>query len=73
MLNSMYVRVYPPSKSFLTCMAQVTKDSLNFKNKISPYVGLKLRGRVEKTFLRGSLVYDRENGFDGVRPIGQLL
>ncbi|KAE9411470.1 allantoinase [Gymnopus androsaceus JB14] len=43
--------VWDPDAEF-----NVTKDSLNFKNKISPYVGLKLRGRVEKTFLRGSLV-----------------
>ncbi|KAF9462407.1 hypothetical protein BDZ94DRAFT_1322596 [Collybia nuda] len=56
---------------------QVTKDSLNFKNKLSPYVGLTLRGRVEKTFLRGSLVYDSTLAVDqqlsGVEPIGRLL
>ncbi|KAJ4483394.1 allantoinase [Lentinula aciculospora] len=51
----------------------VTEDSLEFKNKISPYVGLKLRGRVEKTFLRGSLIYDRVSGFDVVEPKGELL
>jgi allantoinase len=51
---------------------QVTKDSLNFKNKLSPYEGLTLRGRVEKTFLRGSLVYDHAKG--GILdPIGNLL
>ncbi|KIK67392.1 hypothetical protein GYMLUDRAFT_37505 [Collybiopsis luxurians FD-317 M1] len=52
---------------------EVTKDSLNFKNKLSPYVGLKLRGKVKKTFLRGSMVYDHFSGFDGVKPLGKLL
>ncbi|KAJ3899681.1 allantoinase [Lentinula edodes] len=51
----------------------VTQESLNFKNKVSPYVGLKLRGRVEKTFIRGSIVYDRISGFDGLNPSGELL
>ncbi|KAJ4002068.1 allantoinase [Lentinula boryana] len=51
----------------------VTEESLRFKNKISPYVGLKVRGRVEKTFLRGSLIYDCVNGFDGIEPKGELL
>ncbi|KAF9071739.1 allantoinase [Rhodocollybia butyracea] len=51
----------------------VTKDSLNFKNKISPYVGFQLRGRVEKTFLRGNLIYDSINGFEGVKLLGNLL
>ncbi|KAG7098561.1 hypothetical protein E1B28_000494 [Marasmius oreades] len=41
---------------------EITEDSLNFKNKVSPYVGMKLQGRVEKTFLRGSLAYDWRNG-----------
>ncbi|KAF8893304.1 allantoinase [Infundibulicybe gibba] len=53
---------------------EITKESLNFKNKISPYVGLKLRGRVEKTFLRGALVYDRMGGgLGGLGPTGKLL
>ncbi|KAF8070466.1 hypothetical protein FPV67DRAFT_1487495 [Lyophyllum atratum] len=52
----------------------VTPDSLNFKNKISPYVGMTLRGQVEQTFLRGSLVYDivAHERF-GLTPKGRLL
>ncbi|KAJ7579215.1 allantoinase [Mycena floridula] len=52
---------------------EVKRESLNFKNKLSPYVGLRLRGRVEKTFLRGSLVYNYTTGFEGVEPTGKLL
>lgn len=51
---------------------QVTQDSLLFKNKMSPYEGLELRGRVEQTFLRGRLVYDRIDGFIP-HPTGNLL
>ncbi|KAJ3762396.1 allantoinase [Lentinula raphanica] len=51
----------------------VAEESLQFKNKISPYVGLELRGRVEKTFLRGSLVYDGSRGVEGIEPEGMLL
>lgn len=51
---------------------QVTKETLNFKNKLSPYEGLTLKGRVEQTFLRGTLVYDAGE-FVAAKPIGQLL
>jgi allantoinase len=53
--------------------SQVTKESLNFKNKLCPYEGLSLRGRVEKTFVRGNLVYDSKGGFEGLKPKGILL
>lgn len=53
---------------------QVTKELLQYKNKISPYQGMTLTGRVEKTYLRGSLVYDRTaGGFTGLPPRGRLL
>ena len=53
---------------------QVTKASLNFKNKLTPYEGLTLSGQVEKTFLRGRLVYSRqEAGFAGGDAPGVLL
>ncbi|KAF7321296.1 hypothetical protein MKEN_00649600 [Mycena kentingensis (nom. inval.)] len=45
--------IFDPDAEFV-----VTKESLQFKNKISPYVGMTLRGRVKQTFVRGSLVYD---------------
>ncbi|KAH9948047.1 allantoinase [Amylocystis lapponica] len=61
--------VWDPEAEF-----EVTRESLNFKNKLTPYEGLTLRGRVEKTFLRGRLVYDlAAGGFEGLAPVGQLL
>ncbi|EPQ57756.1 allantoinase [Gloeophyllum trabeum ATCC 11539] len=51
----------------------VTKENLNFKNKLSPYEGMTLAGRVEKTYLRGQLVYDAETRFEGREPTGVLL
>ncbi|KAI0695031.1 allantoinase [Cytidiella melzeri] len=52
---------------------KVKQESLKFRNKLSPYQGLTLKGRVEKTFLRGHLVYDALEGFGTAQPIGQLL
>lgn len=53
---------------------QVTRESLNFKNKLTPYEGMMLSGRVDKTYLRGNLVYDRNaEGFEGLKPTGKLL
>jgi len=43
---------WDPSAKF-----SVTKSMLAFKNKMSPYEGLALQGRVSKTFLRGRLVW----------------
>ncbi|EIM92253.1 allantoinase [Stereum hirsutum FP-91666 SS1] len=52
----------------------VTRESLNFKNKLTPYEGMMLSGRVDKTYLRGNLVYDRNaEGFEGLKPTGKLL
>lgn len=52
---------------------QVTKDMMKFKNKLSPYEGLTLRGQVEQTFLRGRVAYDRKTGFGDLKPTGVLL
>jgi len=52
---------------------KVTNESLNFKNKLTPYDGLTLRGRVERTYLGGTLVYDSSHGFEGFEPVGKLL
>ena len=37
---------------------KVNKEELHFKNKISPYVGAELRGRVKETWLRGERIYE---------------
>ncbi|KIJ67794.1 hypothetical protein HYDPIDRAFT_173555 [Hydnomerulius pinastri MD-312] len=53
---------------------EVSKEDFHFKNKLSAYEGLTLKGVVQQTFLRGHMVYDRsQNGFDGLDPIGNLL
>ncbi|HMG84260.1 MAG TPA: allantoinase AllB [Terracidiphilus sp.] len=35
----------------------VSQDDLHFRHKISPYLGAKLRGRVQETWLRGERVF----------------
>jgi len=52
---------------------KVTKESLNFKNKLSPYEGTILDGSIEQTYLRGTLIYDRNIGFENILPTGKLL
>ncbi|KAG2126288.1 hypothetical protein DEU56DRAFT_822638 [Suillus clintonianus] len=54
---------------------KVSKEHLYFKNKLTPYEGMTLRGLVHKTFVRGRLAYDSalQDGFKGLRPAGELL
>ena len=56
---------------------QVSQDLLHYKNKVSPYEGLKLHGRVQQTYLRGKKIFDStsdsDNNFSGMGPIGKLL
>ncbi|KAI0074781.1 allantoinase [Panus rudis PR-1116 ss-1] len=59
--------IFDPSATF-----KVTKDSLHFKNKVTPYENLTLTGRVQRTYLRGEVVYDLNTGF-GLEPLGKLL
>ncbi|KIJ28127.1 hypothetical protein M422DRAFT_270622, partial [Sphaerobolus stellatus SS14] len=62
--------IFDPNAEF-----KVTKEVLNFKNKVSPYTGLTLKGRVEKSILRGQTVWDRTKEGDGFceTPFGRLL
>lgn len=41
---------------------EITKDGLLFRNKMSPYVGKTLDGRIEKTYLGGKLAFDADKG-----------
>lgn len=53
---------------------KVSKECFYFKNKLSAFDGMVLRGIVLQVFLRGSLAYDKDkNGFDGLTPQGKLL
>ncbi len=42
-------------------------------NTLRSAEGLKLKGAVLETYLRGTKVFDRSTGFKGIEPSGQLL
>lgn len=50
----------------------VTADMMLHRHPLTPYLGIRLRGVVEATYVRGRLAYDRETGPAGAPP-GQLL
>jgi allantoinase len=47
----------------------VAPEHLHFRHPVSPYIGARLRGMVQQTYLRGTCIYDRGN-FLG-QPIGR--
>jgi allantoinase len=54
--------------------AQVTKETLRFKNKLTPYEGLVLSGQVQQTILRGSPIYSGiSDTFTNLEQSGVLL
>jgi allantoinase len=58
----------------IDCGNQVTKETIQFKNKVTPYEGLVLSGRVEQTILRGHPIYNgTSDTFHGLVPSGLLL
>lgn len=74
--------VFDPTSQFLvswstphtytgSIVAQVTKDRLKFKNKLSPYEGRKLRGEVLQTYLRGELIFEHNKVLE--MPRGRML
>jgi allantoinase len=58
--------VWHPEKGF-----KVVPEIIQFKNKITPYSGMNLKGVVEATFVRGEEVY--KNGKFADNPSGELL
>ncbi|KAK8846825.1 allantoinase [Kwoniella newhampshirensis] len=48
--------VFDPAAEF-----EVSQETLRFKNKVSPYVGMKLRGVVERTYVGGQIAWDGSN------------
>ncbi len=58
--------IFQPEKEF-----KVVPEIIEFKNKLTPYSGMNLRGVVEATYVRGTKVY--ESGQFPVQPIGVLL
>jgi allantoinase len=58
--------IWNPEKEF-----KVAPEIIEFKNKITPYAGMNLRGVVETTFVRGKKVYER--GQFAENPFGELI
>lgn len=56
---------------FLSTTADAAQETLRFKNKVSPYIGKRLRGLVEKTYVGGKLVWD--NGRAGGAAVGRFV
>jgi allantoinase len=49
----------------------ITADIIKYRHKITPYEGKTVRGKVDRTYLRGTLVY--EDGELQGKPLGQPL
>lgn len=65
------IAVFDPEASF-----EVATKHMHFKNKITPYEGKTLHGRVQQTWLRGKKIFDLESSehFDEkAGPVGELL
>ncbi|SDI79352.1 allantoinase AllB [Alteribacillus bidgolensis] len=56
-----------PNQSYV-----VQKDDLYYRHQHSPYIGRKINCRVTKTFVRGNLMFDVNEGIVG-EPVGQLI
>jgi allantoinase len=57
--------IWDPEEEFT-----ITSDAIRYKNKITPYLGKKVKGRIHKTYLAGKLVYEHDN-FNG--PYGSII
>jgi len=51
---------------------EIKKEMLQFKNKLSPYEGLTLKGAVKETILRGRRIWSSSKGFE-TEPTGRLI
>jgi allantoinase len=51
---------------------EVSAADLYYRHKHSPYIGRKINCRVTKTFVRGHLVFDLQEGIVG-EPVGKLI
>ncbi len=61
------VVIWNPSETFA-----VEPKNIYHRHQLTPYAGRRLRGVVEKTFLRGQLIYERGR-FPIEKPAGKLL
>jgi len=60
--------IFNPSKSFT-----VRTGDIQFKNKLSAYEGQELVGIVEKTMLRGNVIYENGHVIEDSGPQGHLI
>ncbi|MEW5798737.1 MAG: allantoinase AllB [Bacteroidota bacterium] len=60
------ILVFNPEKSFI-----VSQSMIHHRHKLTPYVGRTLLGSIERTYVRGSLVYDNNKFID--TPSGNIL
>jgi allantoinase len=58
--------IFQPEKEF-----KVVPEIIEFKNKLTPYSGMNLRGVIEATYVRGKKVC--ENGEFAAKPEGELI
>lgn len=61
-----------PTSSSFSRIAAMFFDDLEYRHKVSPYVGRTIGARITKTILRGDVIYDIEQGFP-VAPKGQFI
>lgn len=59
--------IWDPEKSF-----SVRRESIQHKNKLTPYLDMELLGVVEKTILSGEIIFSKDDGILG-NPTGRLL
>lgn len=57
--------IWDPEKEF-----EVQEENIHHKNKLTPYIGFKLRGEVHATIVRGRIVY-KQGSFS--QPLGKHL
>ncbi|KAG2176161.1 hypothetical protein INT43_005394 [Umbelopsis isabellina] len=60
--------IWEPESTFT-----VQAADLQFKNKLSPYVGLEMHGVVAKTILRGNTVFTAETKFGDKKAVGEAV
>lgn len=62
--------IWHPEQSFV-----VDPELLHFKNKVTPYATQELLGKVQRTYLRGQLIYEagQAGGQHSSAPLGELL
>jgi len=60
------IAVFDPAAAW-----KVTADNLHFRHKLSPYLGVELRGRVLETWVRGEQVFSQDGFID--QPRGREL